>query len=307
MYEPSSFQKPTLIFFHLDPRLKSDQLKRILFGKYRGVSNAFCIDFMADNRETHCGIISFNSENEAKAAYKHFITAEERGELGAILHEIPGVQMKSSVRWFVNKTLDPNNEWIGIVIRGLSKNVTKEKLRAMLGDGVVHIESPRQIQGVFCTIVALRSIDHALHLVSKLNYNTQKVCLHPSSHILKRPELIKDIIYPTRRRPRSNSATPLPDKKPKLAEAMGKLLSSIVKASPGVSTPPLVTTESGVLEDGEITETGQKRNSSKTQNETCHIIYEYPGVYATRVGCFAHSGVFIKTRHVAPDVQDNAL
>jgi hypothetical protein len=261
---------------------------------------------MADSRETHCGIISFNSENEAKAAYKHLITAEERGELGSLLHEIPGVQMKSSVRWFVNKTLDPDNEWIGIVIRGLSKTVTKEKLRAMLGDGVVHIESPRLIQGVFCTIVALRSIDHALHLVSKLNHSNQKVCLHPSSHFLKRPELVKDIIYPSRRRPRSNSTTPLPEKKPKLAEAMEKFLSSIVKPSPGVSTPPPAV-EPGMLEDGEITETGQKRNALKPSNETCLIIYEYPGQYGTRSGCFAHSGVFIKTRHAAPEMQDNVL
>jgi hypothetical protein len=261
-----------------------------------GICQALCVDFFADNRYIKCALVSFSSEKQAKEAFKYFSREEQRGNLWGILHDASGAEMESSVRWFKNKALDPSNQWIGIVIRGLKRDITKEKLKSMLGDSVLHIEIPRLVNGATCTLITVKHLEAALHLIAKLNAHHLRTFLHPSSHILKKPELAKDYIYPNRKRPRSNSGTPGGYKQPKLTEAVEKLL-SLVKKSP--ESAPVVQKESTGSEDGEINEAGKA--PSENENQECYKVYEFPGIYATKYGQFSHEGVNIKTQLLTSD------
>ena len=80
------------------------------------------MDFATQKGFTRCGLISFDILDSATEAFTFFRRKEKESKLGALLHETPGVYRQGMVRWFVNRSYDPESNWYAIIIRNLEKN-----------------------------------------------------------------------------------------------------------------------------------------------------------------------------------------
>ena len=126
-YNKVPYQMASLIFFHLDSNMTNARLLRSIKRLKVRPKKARCVDFTNNESFIHCGIVSFAREEEAQRLYEKLRKEEERGDLGAVIHGIPGAQLGLvSVRWFVDTTLDADTKWTGIVIRNLKHGYTKD-------------------------------------------------------------------------------------------------------------------------------------------------------------------------------------
>lgn len=89
-YNKVPYQLPSLIFFHLDSNMNSTCLMRSIKRFKVRPKKARCVDFTNDDSFIHCGIVTFSREDEAQRLYLKLRKEEERGDLGAVIHGIPG-------------------------------------------------------------------------------------------------------------------------------------------------------------------------------------------------------------------------
>jgi len=73
-----------------------------------------------------------------------------------------------------------------------------------LGEGVESVEIPRYVNRTLCTIVTVRDLQTAKRIQKEFSIDGVKVCLHPHSFCLKRPERAVDVVWPSARWPNTN-------------------------------------------------------------------------------------------------------
>jgi len=294
--EAHSFHLPALIFFNLDSHMTHHMLLSVLTKLSPGLVRVHSVDFFSVGNFIHCAIAYFRCYEEAKATYDRLRGYEEKGLLNSVIYRIPGAQQNISVRWFINRVLEPNLEWTGLILRGLRRNITIESLRHRFGELAARIEPPRMVSGELCTLAVMKSHEAAEKVLK--NYSRLKLdgrCdLHPYSFIFKRPDRVYHSIYSSLTNGRKPEIDP---------EKSIKLLEKVVKAFEAQKPSPKQTQIEQVenLEDGEISDVEGQASHSFRQF-TYHTLFEYPGRYLAWEGHRQnHSGVYIKTIHAAPE------
>mmetsp|Transcript_15855 Transcript_15855/g.22974 ORF Transcript_15855/g.22974 Transcript_15855/m.22974 type:complete len:223 (+) Transcript_15855:545-1213(+) len=213
----------------------------------------------------------------AKALHSKLVEEAESGDLASILYRIKGAQQKLSVKWFVNRTRDPSLEWNAVILRGLSGFHTASYIKSKVKDLALRVTEPKPINGVFCCLVVMRSLQDAYTLIKnfdKLKLDA-KIDLHPYSSMFKKPKEYTGLVIRGKRRQRTMSE-PEPCKVMKLFE----------EEEPEPSTVE-------TLEEGEIV----------VKESEMYSLFEYGGVcYSKEDDKCSHSGLVIKTSHVVvPD------
>ncbi|OMJ79008.1 hypothetical protein SteCoe_21037 [Stentor coeruleus] len=289
------YHSSALIIFNLDKRLSIYQAKSILMKMGSGVIKVVPVDFASESGFIHCGIVYFSSLEEASSMYNKLSKYERRGRLGSKLQRIPGAQIPMSVRWFTYQVLDSGLEWTSVILRGLRQNTTKREIEEKFSGLCIRAEQPRKLNGEMCTLVIVKSIYEADKIIK--NYKTSgllgKADLHPYSSIFKNPELSLDIVFHEYRKRRKMLLQP----------GCLKILRLTDPHDESEDARSLISSVSGTVEDGEITDTDAP-SSDTIQN--CYLIYEFPGSYINKdeeVSC--HSGVHVKTILSLPNNMNN--
>lgn len=208
---------------------------------------------------------------------------ERRGKLGSKLQRIPGAQIQMSVRWFTYQVLDPKIEWTAVILRGMRDNATKREIEEIFSGFGARAEQPREINQQLCTIVIVKNILDA-DKIMKIYRNTNlcgKINIHPFSSVFKTPDQLVDVVFHEYQKKR----------KMNFVQRIGKSVK--IEEHESDDARSLISSVSGTVEDGEITDTDAP-SSDAPQNY--YILYEHPGSYMNCDGDLnMHSGVYIKT------------
>jgi len=318
-FKPCEFQKPALIFIHLDTSVTSKSLSRVMSKISRFVDKVQVVDFATERGLTHCGVITISNDEESQRLYEKFKFEQVRGTLAARLHTIPGAQRNVQVKWFLNKSQDPSENWNAVVLRNLKRGCTVEEVQRVINEPVLRIERPREVQGIWCTLVVVKNVEDCERICINLNKRKLnsgeriKAHVHPHSRFFKRPadshHRIFNTAMVTGKRPRSSSGTAPPKKiqKQKGVEDIKILFSQIIKAASstnpqnGLNANPLSElvrekSEEPPLEEGEIHE--PLREVEELERTDHYRLFEFGGLSCTwDVGIVRHSGIYIKTSH----------
>lgn len=259
------------------------------------------VDFASDTGFVHCGVVYFSTLEEGKDYIATFMYTklskyERRGKLGSKLQRIPGAQIAMSVRWFTYKVLDVSLDWTSVILRGLRLDVSKREIEETYQDLILRSEQPREINAEMCTIVIVKSLSEADQLIKKYPSSKLggKADIHPFSSVFKNPEQSAEIVFNEYRK-----------KRKMLMQSPG--INKILKINDGNSESEdarsLISSVSGTVEDGEITDTDAP-SSDTTQN--FYMILEHAGSYISADGeVSSHSGVYIKTILSLPNNANN--
>ena len=105
---------PTLIICGLDPRINPQATTSAIYSLGYGVRRVVLVDF-GEEPSIHTALVYFDHLAAgiiylAKDMYSKLRKYEKADTLGSRLHLIPGALIKTSVRWFCYKVLDPGLE-----------------------------------------------------------------------------------------------------------------------------------------------------------------------------------------------------
>lgn len=274
------------------------------------------VDFATERGLTHSGILTISNPDEAQRLYTKFKLEQSRGTLAARLHTIPGAQRNVQVKWFINKALDPNENWNAFVLRNLRRGSLVEDVQKLVSEPVLRIERPREVQGTWCTLVVMKNVEDCERMCLSLNRKHLpsgeriKAHIHPHSRFFRRPANSHHRIFNTSlglaKRPRlKTSSSTGPKKTQKKADDLKNLFAQIVKAvnrpSNGLNTNPLAELVRNkpveqTLEEGEIHETFQETDEHAHSEN--YRLFELEGISCTwNAGIVRHSGMYIKTSH----------
>jgi hypothetical protein len=217
--------------------------------------------------------------------YNKLSKFERRGKLGSKIQKIPGAQREMSVRWFTYRVLEPNLDWTAVILRGIKDNISKKEIEEAFNGLFIRAEQPRLINMVFCTIVIVQNILEAEKIIR--NYSLcglgGKADIHPYSSMFKNPEQSAEMVFNEYKK----------KKKMILQSGYLKMLNLTDNNLEIEDTRSLISSVSGTIEDGEITDTDAPPSET---SQNYYLLYEYPGSYINQDGENSmHSGVFIKT------------
>jgi len=272
--DPNCQHRPALAITPLDSKFKTWNIYGLL---NKGLVRTVKFNYQG---QKSLGLF-FESLDQAKEAYKHLVEETEKGKLASSLYRISGVQSKLQVKWLVNRCLEKTQDWNGIIVKGIPKNITKEFFQNKLREMATKVTEPVYINSVRCCLIVLRSIEDAYALLKnfhKLKINAE-IHMHPLSSIFKNPgEHTRFVVHGERsvKRKRASSESEL-TKHPKLKE----------------NPPEELTTTAESTEEGEV------------GPDEFYDLTEYPGKYISKDGeILEHSGVLIRTSHAMNDLSN---
>jgi hypothetical protein len=243
---------------------------------------------------------------EAQHLYEKFRLEQTRGTLAARLHRIPGAQRNVQVKWFINRALDPNENWNALVLRNLKRGCTVEEVQRVVNEPVIRIERPREMQGMWCTLVVMKNVEDCERICMNLNKRKLatgeriKAHVHPHSRFSRRPNpshhRVLNSVKLTGKRPRSSSGSSNQKKSLKVEEDVKLMVSKIIQAC-SASQPELdPKAEAPPLEEGEIHE--PLRELEELERTDHYRLFELGGLsFGCDVGFGRHTGIYIKTSH----------
>lgn len=102
---------PTLIICGLDPRISLSAVSSAIHSLGNGINKVVLVEF-SENPSVHTALVYFDYISAgifyaAKEMYGILRKYEKRKTLGSKLHLINGALIKTNVRWFCYKVLDP--------------------------------------------------------------------------------------------------------------------------------------------------------------------------------------------------------
>lgn len=166
-----------------------------------GVNKVVLADF-GQEPIVHTALVYFDhlaagKENIAKDMYSKLRNYEKNGTLGRKMHLIPGALIKTSVRWFYNRALDPSLEWTSVVCRGLSQYKNPKEIQNKLGRYSLRVEVPRYINGQLCTLIVVPSLIDAKKIIfgNKSWHLAKFMDIHPHSSVFKRPDTVIPLFF----------------------------------------------------------------------------------------------------------------
>lgn len=270
-----NYHLPTLIVCGLDPRVSSQAISSAIYSLGYGIHKVVLVEF-GEDPSIHTALVYFDHiaagiQYIAKEMYTKLRKYEKADTLGSRLHMIPGALIKTSVRWFCHKVLDPAVEWTAVVCRGLNQYKNPKELQNKLGRYCLRVEIPRYINYKLCTIIVVPSLIEAKKIL--LGYQkwglAEKVHIHPRSSVFKRPDLALPNFFKEFTKADISALASMNYRNENEEDVMSPISSS---------------------EEGEIT------NGEHKQEETGYQLYELAGQFITKTQEISnHSGVFVKT------------
>ena len=216
--------------------------------------------------------------------YNKLFKYEKRGKLGSFLQRIPGAQVVMSVRWFTYQVLDPTIDWTAVILRGIYDHITSKEIDEAFAGAIVRSEPPREINFQLCTILIVKNLNDAEKIIR--NYHNYmlggKADLHPYSSVFKNPEQAAESLFSEYRKKKAKNM---------LQSGFKYLNTDMHNDSEDARSP--ISSLSGTVEDGEITETEAPTSEAA---QSYYILHEHPGSYINRDAEISlHSGVCVKT------------
>lgn len=238
-----------------------------------GIRKVSLVDF-GEESCIHTALVYFEhiaagKRDLAKEMYSKLRRYEKSETLGSKIHMIPGALIKTSVRWFCYKVLDPTLEWTAVVCRGIKLLKTAKEIQKRLGRYCLRIELPRYINTQLCTLIVVPGLIEAKKIMSHKSLGIAEfIDIHPYSSVFKRPDQYLPIFFKELNRTDFSCLTVLPQK-----DEDEDMISPISSS-----------------EEGEIT------NGEKPSEDLAYKIFEFQGEFITKSQEISyHSGVMVKT------------
>lgn len=139
----------------------------------------------------------------AKKVFYRLRKYQDKGILNQVIS--PALRETVSIKWVINHSYHSARGWVGVVMRGLRKDMQTSEIQSLLTIQPYRILTPRKIQGAYCTIIVMRTLEDGIRTCSQLNrkliLNGLRVrvdlhpatCLRPSTQNKVTPSPVKKI------------------------------------------------------------------------------------------------------------------